>query len=329
MSRKRRQTRDGIRPRPRGLMALLRSWFTRWTSRAPSVGLELDAHERRRRRALRQVWEIGDEFGADGWGGRDFLALRLLCLNLRAGQTLGSRLAERLRAAIPPVLGPGCERLRALAVMARELPVDPETIERLDRALEGLKRSLHGVACRPGEPLPFDPVELLDAVDDALQVGQALRTDLAPLVTADLAATVQQIAKTAHAARLETGELMLELGAGPLPPVAVEPSDLAEAIGGLLATSLSTGRRNVPVRITVHRSDDALQWTIAWLSPQRRATEPWRLVRPLRALAAYGVEHALQTDSESGGLELCAWFPLVERIDGGAASAAGFRPPTR
>ncbi len=301
----------------------LRTWLAYLTgNRRPRLS-SAAIYEGERRTALRQVWEIGAEFSDHGWGRRDLDALRLLCLNLRFGQALGPRIAERLRRVLPPVLSSSVDRIRGLLDAARLLPVDPHTLLEIEAGLELLLSQLEGVACHAGSSLTFEPREVIGAIDRIQHGCHSVRLELEPLVTCELALLIRRLAEQHHAARLVTGELLLDLRDAHGAMVAIEPSDLARCLESLLAAMFHTEHRLSPVRVAAQPLDDALRLSVSWAPNERVPVDPSRLTRPLRALATYGVHHTLDENLESRTRRLSAWFPLAGSTTSAASTIAG------
>jgi hypothetical protein len=304
--------------------AALRRWLRRVMPRRRSNHTGAARYEGQRRTALRLVWEIGAEFSDQGWGRRDLDALRLLCLNLRPGQVVGPRIAERFRKLLPPLLSNSADRIAGLVDAGRLLPVDPQTLLEIENGLEDLLSPLEGVAFQAGQPLPFNPHEVVGAIDRILHACQSVRFELEPLVTCEPAAVARRVAERAHAARLATGELLLDAIRAHGSMVAIEPSDMSECLEALMAALFHGPRRLSPVRLSVQPADEALCLSFSWAIDDRVQLDPSLLIRPLRALAAYGVHHALDEDLELRTRKLCAWLPLANRVTNPQRAAARY-----
>jgi hypothetical protein len=305
-----------------------RGWFTaawRWltalfTAAPPSSAqvLHTDRFNQPHRLALRLVWEASGEFSGEGWGRHDIEALRLVCLNLERDQIMGARVAERLRRVIAPVVSGVADRLNALAQSARLVDeVEPLATLRLETSTGALIEQLEGLACRAGEPVPFDPQRVVSSAENALAQCAEIRESLRSRVSSELGTALQQIC-TQHAqfaARWQAGDLLLDLSRLPShrQRVAVEPDDLDLAIIMLIGALFESGRAVGPVRLQAIDDGPSVKLSVSWTADDRLRLDPARLIRPLRALAAYGVRHALSEAPDQDAIELSAWFPLGGR----------------
>jgi hypothetical protein len=195
--------------------------------------------------------------------------------------------------------------------------VEPLATLRLETSTGALIEQLEGLACRAGEPVPFDPQRVVSSAENALAQCAEIRESLRSRVSSELGTALQQIC-TQHAqfaARWQAGDLLLDLSRLPShrQRVAVEPDDLDLAIIMLIGALFESGRAVGPVRLQAIDDGPSVKLSVSWTADDRLRLDPARLIRPLRALAAYGVRHALSEAPDQDAIELSAWFPLGGR----------------
>jgi hypothetical protein len=290
-----------------------------------------DATAARRARealAIRQLWETARDFDTGGWGRRDLDALRLVSVNLTPQESLGPRVAERLRTAASAVRAGVTERLAAAAATATAIDLAPDAAELLRCAAETLDVELARGACRAGEPAPFATARVADAAQAAVAACGTLREELRPRVVCSLADALRRAvdAVVARGSDRALGGPSIDVKPAPLPLVAVLPSDLLEALAGTLTRALAGGRLVGPLSVAAESGSDALDVRIAWAVEDRYALDPSGALEPLRRLAAYGARADVHESIEDSALEIVLRLPrYVGREErGGEAESVGW-----
>ncbi len=286
-----------------------------WLRRRRRAAEDAAARAARRDAAVRILWAASGDFLSAGWGRNDLESLRLLALNLDKGQVLGPRLAARLRTAVTAVLSGVLDRLQDVVVTAREVELAPRTVGRLEAAIRVLTTELEDAGCKPGSAVPFRPAAVAHAATQAVESCAALRDALRPHMVSDPAEVLRALAGTRHAARLASGELILDLAAMIDARVAARAPDLAGAFDELLRRVFDTGRAVGPVRVGGRVSGPDVVLSISWTVPGPEPPDPRWLTESLRVLSPYGARLGLKDALEDGVVRIEAVLPMFVTED--------------